>query len=474
MSTNIAASPMEGGEEMEAVNALMVCREEIEQMKGELAAKIVGLESMLVSFGSRFASLEETVVRASQDKEEQSQALSDENQRLLARNEFLEAELRKQKEVVAAYQSSIEQQAPLSKPSCPQLPSLLDGINYEAEDGESEESAAPTNTSHEHGEESLIPSPRSNTCTSKRKRKLLEQDPSQKVVVNKKQYKKECSADGCTNQAQRGGVCQRHGAKKRRCRIEGCTNHIQKGGVCKRHGAQVKQCSSEGCTNQAKKGGVCKRHGAKAKQCNSAGCTKIVVRGGGGNNANIPPPAAATSKRSRSDNENENEPAKKRSKTKKCSWEGCANGAVKGGVCIRHGATKTKKKKCSSEGCTNQAQKGGVCIRHGATWTKKQCSSEGCTNQVIRGGVCVRHGAKKKQCSIEGCTKVSKRGGVCNKHGAYRNAQDESTAFGSEFEMTTTTQTPTNQRDSGAIPICSGRRSVPGEVTILCEEIVEV
>ena len=29
-----------------------------------------------------------------------------------------------------------------------------------------------------------------------------------------------------------------------------------------RHGAKRKQCSSEGCTNQAKKGGVCIRHGA--------------------------------------------------------------------------------------------------------------------------------------------------------------------------------------------------------------------
>ena len=36
---------------------------------------------------------------------------------------------------------------------------------------------------------------------------------------------------------------------------EECTNHAQKGGVCVRHGAKVKrnQCSREGCTNQAKK-----------------------------------------------------------------------------------------------------------------------------------------------------------------------------------------------------------------------------
>jgi hypothetical protein len=46
------------------------------------------------------------------------------------------------------------------------------------------------------------------------------------------------------------------------CSSEGCTNQAQKGGVCVRHGAKVIRCSNEGCTNQAKKGGVCMRHGA--------------------------------------------------------------------------------------------------------------------------------------------------------------------------------------------------------------------
>ena len=38
-----------------------------------------------------------------------------------------------------------------------------------------------------------------------------------------------------------------------------------------KHGAKVKVklCSIEGCTNQAKKGGVCMKHGAKAKICSS-------------------------------------------------------------------------------------------------------------------------------------------------------------------------------------------------------------
>jgi hypothetical protein len=32
--------------------------------------------------------------------------------------------------------------------------------------------------------------------------------------------------------------------------------------VCVRHGAKLKRCSSDGCTNKAQKGGVCWRHGA--------------------------------------------------------------------------------------------------------------------------------------------------------------------------------------------------------------------
>jgi hypothetical protein len=56
----------------------------------------------------------------------------------------------------------------------------------------------------------------------------------------------------------------KHGAKLKhnRCSNEGCTNQAQKGGVCIRHGAKVKRCSSEGCMNNSLKGGVCRRHGA--------------------------------------------------------------------------------------------------------------------------------------------------------------------------------------------------------------------
>ena len=52
-----------------------------------------------------------------------------------------------------------------------------------------------------------------------------------------------------------------------------------------------------------------------------------------------------------------------------------------------------------------------------------------------------RHGAKLNLCSTEGCTNKAQKGGVCWRHGANRNTHNVYTAFGSEFEMTTATQT---------------------------------
>jgi len=94
----------------------------------------------------------------------------------------------------------------------------------------------------------------------------------------------------------------------------------------------------------------------------------------------------------------------------------------------------------------NLAQRGGVCVGHGTR--AKRCSSEGCTNVSVKGGVCKRHGAisivNVKLYNSEGANQVQ-RGGVCWRHGANRITHNESTAFGSEFEKTTETQTPPNQ-----------------------------
>jgi hypothetical protein len=92
----------------------------------------------------------------------------------------------------------------------------------------------------------------------------------EKMVANKSQpgvkkrirtirKRKRCSFEGCTKQAQKGGVCVTHGAMVKRCRFEGCTYQAVKGGVCVTHGAKrhVYICTFVGgCTNQAQKGGV--------------------------------------------------------------------------------------------------------------------------------------------------------------------------------------------------------------------------
>ena len=136
---------------------------------------------------------------------------------------------------------------------------------------------------------------------------------------------------------------------------------------------------------------------------------------------------------------------------------------------MRHGA---KRKLCNSEGCTNQVLKGGVCLKHGAK--VKRCSNKACTNKAVKGGVCVKHGAKVLRCNSEGCTNLAKRGGVCIRHGAYHNTNDESTAFGSGFDMTTASPLPSHRALRATARDGQEGDSVPGEVTILCEEIVEV
>ena len=86
----------------------------------------------------------------------------------------------------------------------------------------------------------------------------------------------------------------------------------------------------------------------------------------------------------------------------------------------------------------------------------------------------MRHGAKVKQCRFEDCTNQVVKGGVCIRHGAHRNKNDESTAFGSEFDQTTTTPSQSNAHSPEASITGGGGAKVPGEVAILCQEIYEV
>ena len=116
---------------------------------------------------------------------------------------------------------------------------------------------------------------------SKRKRGSSTEDEEQTPrKAARKQCRKKCSANGCTNIVVKGGVCIKHGTTVKRCSAEGCTNQAQKGGKCMKHGADIKRCSAEGCTSFAHKGGVCMKRGAERKRCSSEGCTNIAVKGG--------------------------------------------------------------------------------------------------------------------------------------------------------------------------------------------------
>ena len=78
----------------------------------------------------------------------------------------------------------------------------------------------------------------------------------------KKKGRRQCSVEGCTNNAVKGGICILHGERPPACSHEGCTNLAQRRGVCDKHGAKPK-CSIEGCAKVAKKRGMCMKHGTE-------------------------------------------------------------------------------------------------------------------------------------------------------------------------------------------------------------------
>eukprot|EP00985_Skeletonema_marinoi_P034483 scaffold44056_cov204-Skeletonema_marinoi.AAC.1 len=65
---------------------------------------------------------------------------------------------------------------------------------------------------------------KSAAATRKRKPSADNDDDRAPKKVARKQYRYECSAEGCTKAAQQGGLCLKHGAKVKRCSYEGCTN----------------------------------------------------------------------------------------------------------------------------------------------------------------------------------------------------------------------------------------------------------
>ena len=65
------------------------------------------------------------------------------------------------------------------------------------------------------------------------------------------------------------------------------------------------------------------------------------------------------------------------------------NSRGKEGLCRRHGANvaKTKTKKCSAEGCTNNCRKEGLCRRHGANLTGPDDEEDKKLEQIVENAI---------------------------------------------------------------------------------------
>ena len=122
-------------------------------------------------------------------------------------------------------------------------------------------------------------------------------------------------------------------------------------------------------------------------------------------------------------------PPKKRQR-KLCSVDKCKYKAISKGICAKHGAVPTcKVEGCSfkainkKDGVCNAHSE-----TPRKPQKKKQCSfvdestQTQCTNRAIKGGICVKHGAKRNlvRCRLSGCNSIArsgqKKGGLCLKH----------------------------------------------------------
>jgi hypothetical protein len=63
----------------------------------------------------------------------------------------------------------------------------------------------------------------------------------------------------CSNFAQAGGLCIKHGYKKPTCSVDGCSNQSVARGLCKRHGAHL-CCNIINCTKSVLKHNMCQSH----------------------------------------------------------------------------------------------------------------------------------------------------------------------------------------------------------------------
>ena len=172
----------------------------------------------------------------------------------------------------------------------------------------------------------------------------------------KKRGRKQCSENGCGNQAKKQGRCdachrKATGNGRPQCSENDCNNEAHKQGRCvtchrKATGEEAPECSENGCNSQAHKKGRCKACHRKATGEEKQGCS-----------------AAECNNEARKQGRCWTCHTKATGEGRPKCIEGCGRIAMKQGRCTtcHRKATGEEASNCSESACNNQAHKKGRC-----------------------------------------------------------------------------------------------------------------
>jgi hypothetical protein len=85
-----------------------------------------------------------------------------------------------------------------------------------------------------------------------------------------------CSHALCSNLAQAGGRCIKHGYKKPTCIVDGCSNQHVAHGLCKRHGGH-RLCNVINCTHHVFRRNMCQYHSSITNKSSTVTNESITV-----------------------------------------------------------------------------------------------------------------------------------------------------------------------------------------------------
>ena len=134
-------------------------------------------------------------------------------------------------------------------------------------------------------------------------------------------------------------------------------------------------------------------------------------------------------------------------KVKRCSNEDCTNGAVKGGVCKRHGAKVLKQSSAtltagySTDNSADKSPSTASTAATGPTTTalaKKKRKRESPSGNKVKKKFDGKRYQYRRICSADGCTNHAQSEGVCIRHGAKVKAKRNDAVQKSSYETTGT------------------------------------